>query len=70
VDTVDQAIEILTGIKAGEPTPDGDYEPSTVHGRVRAKLNEMGERLATFASRQHPTEPSTVVVGHPDGKAS
>lgn len=41
VATVDQAIELLTGIPAGEPDQDGNYPPETINGRVAARLAEL-----------------------------
>ncbi len=45
---VDEGIEILTGVKAGERQEDGSFEPDTVNARVDAKLSELAERLAQF----------------------
>jgi lon-related putative ATP-dependent protease len=42
VGTVDEGIEILTGVKAGEMGKDGSYPDSSVHGRIMAKLAKMG----------------------------
>ena len=38
VKTIDEGIEILTGIKAGEMDEDGNYEEETVNGLVQNKL--------------------------------
>jgi predicted ATP-dependent protease len=51
VDTIDQGIEILTGIKAGTRGDDGHFEPGTVNRRVEDKLREFAERGRTFARR-------------------
>ncbi len=45
VQTVDEGIEILTGVPAGVLGRDGAYTPDTVNDRVNDKLNEMAERL-------------------------
>ena len=39
VDTIDEGMEILTGVKAGELNEDGIYEENTVNGKVQGKLN-------------------------------
>ncbi len=45
VDTVDQGLEILTGLPAGEPDEDGLYPEDSVHGRVLARLDEIANNL-------------------------
>ena len=49
VDSVDEAIEILTGIPAGTVDGRGDYPPETVNGRVLARLKQFAERRGAFA---------------------
>ncbi len=51
VASVDEGIEILTGIKAGEALPDGGFEPGTVHGRVDRRLRELAEGLKEYETR-------------------
>ena len=41
VNNVDQAIEILTGLPAGQPDAVGDFAPSSINYRVRARLAEF-----------------------------
>ena len=48
VGSVDEGIEILTGVKAGEVRSDGGFEPGTVHYRVNKRLVEMAERITRF----------------------
>jgi lon-related putative ATP-dependent protease len=45
VDTIDEGLEILTGVPAGEMQEDGAFPPSSVHGRVMARLEEIAESL-------------------------
>ncbi len=52
VETVDQGIELLTGISAGEKDAEGNYPPDTVNGRVQARLTELAEKRARFG-RDH-----------------
>lgn len=42
---VDEGIEILTGIPAGERGLDGAFPEDTIHGRVAARLKEMAAKL-------------------------
>jgi len=51
VNTVDEALEVLTGVPAGELGPDGAYPEDSVHGRVARRLREMGEAMRQFARR-------------------
>jgi lon-related putative ATP-dependent protease len=45
VETVDQALELLTGLPAGERQPDGSYPEGSLNALVDARLREMGEAL-------------------------
>jgi predicted ATP-dependent protease len=44
--TVDEGIEILTGVPAGEPSEEGTYPAGSVHGRTKACLKSWLERSA------------------------
>ena len=46
--TIDQGIEVLTGVKAGERRPDGTFEEGTVNDRVDKRLREMAEKITEF----------------------
>jgi len=48
VKTIDQGIEILTGVKAGARQPDGTFEDGTVNSRVNKRLKEIAEKLKEF----------------------
>jgi predicted ATP-dependent protease len=50
VETIDQGIEILTTVPAGEQQPDRSYPAGTVNDRVDAKLREMVENMKRFAA--------------------
>jgi len=49
ISTIDQALELLTGMPAGEPDEEGNYPPDTVNGRVQARLKELAERRLRFS---------------------
>ncbi len=55
VGTVEEAIELLTGIPAGERGLDGLYTPGTVYGRAAQRLEEMARAVAEW--------------GEPEGKS-
>ncbi|HUT43061.1 MAG TPA: S16 family serine protease, partial [Desulfobacterales bacterium] len=44
VSTVEEGIEILTGVPAGEPDKNCEYPVDTVYGKVQAKLKRYLER--------------------------
>jgi lon-related putative ATP-dependent protease len=49
VRTIDEGIEILTGVKAGVRQSDWSFEPDTVNARVDQRLREMAETMQRFA---------------------
>ena len=49
IETVDQAIELLTGAPAGEPVVTGEMPEKTVNGRVAKRLRELSELRRVFA---------------------
>jgi predicted ATP-dependent protease len=44
VETIDQGIELLTGIAAGERNEEGDYPCGTVNHLVQRRLQEMAKK--------------------------
>jgi lon-related putative ATP-dependent protease len=46
--TIDEGIEILTGIPAGNPKPDGGFDKDSIYDRVDAKLRELAEISKSF----------------------
>jgi lon-related putative ATP-dependent protease len=48
VKTIDEGIEVLTGVKAGKRKPDGKFEEDTINFKVDKRLREMAERLKEF----------------------
>ncbi len=48
VNSVDEALEMLTGVPAGKRQPDGSYPDGSVNARVQARLQEMGEAMREF----------------------
>jgi predicted ATP-dependent protease len=49
IETVDEGIEILTGIKAGAMNADGSFEPGTVNGRAAQRLLEFSQYWRKFS---------------------
>jgi predicted ATP-dependent protease len=48
VKTIDQGIEILTGVEAGERLEDGRFKEGTVNALVDKKLRELGTKIKEF----------------------
>jgi lon-related putative ATP-dependent protease len=48
VSTIDEGIEVLTGVRAGERQSDGTFETNTVNDRVNKRLTEMAQAVAKF----------------------
>ncbi len=48
VKTIDQGIEILTGVEAGEKLGDGRFKEGTVNGLVDEKLRELAIKIKEF----------------------
>jgi len=44
VSTIEEGIEILTGVPAGEPDDQGDYPEGTVYALIQAKLDQYAAR--------------------------
>ena len=58
VKTVDEGIELLTGVKAGTRGKSGKYPKNTINGLVEARLQEMAEKMkpARPADKTEPTQ--------------
>ncbi|MGA6828742.1 Lon protease family protein [Nitrospira sp. NS4] len=57
VNTVEEAVELLTGIQAGERAIDGEYPLDTVFGRAAQRLADMAQAVAEWGEAE----------GRPDG---
>jgi predicted ATP-dependent protease len=55
IHTIDEGIELLTGLPAGQRGSDGQYLEGTIHQRVEARLHAYAEYLHTFTGN-HGTE--------------
>jgi predicted ATP-dependent protease len=48
VEHIDQGLELLTGLPAGQEDKDGTFPKDSVNGRVQARLREMAELWAAY----------------------
>ena len=56
VSTVEEGIEILTGMRAGRPDRHGNFPENTVYGRVQQKLKKYLERSFRMKKEFGPPE--------------
>jgi predicted ATP-dependent protease len=68
VSTIEQGIEILTGIPAGEPGEDGSYPEGTINYLVDKRLHEFGESMKKFAA-PHEKEEKKGAESNPTDKS-
>jgi lon-related putative ATP-dependent protease len=54
VKTIDEGIEILTGVAAGKRQEDGAFEEGTVFDRIDERLRKMAETMAEFGAPEKP----------------
>jgi len=48
VSTIDEGIEVLTGMKAGKLRASGRFEPKSINDRVQKRLTALAEKLREF----------------------
>lgn len=51
IETIEQGIELLMGMEAGELMPDSTYPADTIYGKVDNRLRQMAETLKAFSYR-------------------
>jgi predicted ATP-dependent protease len=56
VKKVEEAIEILTGVRAGTKLKNGKFEPNTVFGEVEKELTSMRKRLRPAEKKKNNSE--------------
>lgn len=57
IETVDQGLELLTGIPAGEADAEGQYPAGSLNQRVAARLDRFAAQAAALARAAAPGEP-------------
>ncbi len=69
IDHVDEGIEILTDVPAGERQEDGDWTPDSINYLVDTRLEDLGKRLRDWGRDGSPSSAAEVVTPH-DGEES
>ena len=57
VGSIDQGVEILTGMPAGQKRADGSYPENTINGRVDRKLSQLARGLQQFGKAAKEKKP-------------
>jgi predicted ATP-dependent protease len=68
VSKVEEAIEILTGLRAGKKLKDGRYESNTIFGEVEKELTAMRKRLRPPEKRKNNSKPKEAIKKSVKGK--
>ena len=64
IDTVDQGLELLTGISAGQPDADGNYPAGTLNHRIAARLDAFAAKAAELGRALSRSGRTTVSGRH------
>ena len=56
VSTIDQGIEVLTGVKAGKRRQDGSFTPGSINDLVQKRLASLAEKLRDFTRGEEKEE--------------
>ena len=67
VGTIDEGIEVLTGLKAGQRLEDGSFEPDSINDRVQKRLATLAERLREFSKGEE--KPKGASAGNNESQA-
>ena len=59
VDTIDEGIEVLTGLKAGQRLEGGSFEPDSINDRVQKRLANLAEKLRDFTRGEEKAKEAT-----------
>jgi lon-related putative ATP-dependent protease len=58
VSTIEEGIELLTGVPAGEMNANGGYPEGTIYARVQARLNKYAENLKEEGGEEEEKDPA------------
>jgi hypothetical protein len=58
VRTIDEGIEMLTGVKDGKQREDGTFEPDSINDKVQKRLTALAEKLRDFGKAEEKKRPS------------
>ncbi len=64
VESIDEAIELLTGVSAGAPDAAGNWPETSVNGRIAKRLRKLSELRVKFATGGKRRQPLVPKRGH------
>lgn len=53
VDTIDEGMELLTGMEMGQKNDSGQYPEDTINARIISRLNDLAEKRKTFITSEN-----------------
>ena len=56
VESIDEGMEVLTGLKAGSRLEDGGFEPDSLNDRIQKRLASLAEKLRDFTKGEEKHE--------------
>jgi len=68
ISTIEEGVEILTGMEAGTLQADGKYPEGTLFRKVDDRLVELGEIVKKFGKESEEGERGTHVREQPNGR--
>ncbi len=68
VTTIDEGIEILTGVEAGVRDEDGNWTPDSINDRVQKRLESLGKTLMTWGKTASDGSPEVVAPSSGDAE--
>jgi predicted ATP-dependent protease len=57
VSTIEEGIEVLTGVRAGKRRKNGTFQPDSINDRVQKRLISLAEKLRDFGKTEEPSKP-------------
>ena len=70
VSTIDEGIEILTGVKAGRRLKNGSFQDDSINDRVQKRLITLAKKLRDFSKDEEKTEKSKDTNNNSESKES
>jgi len=66
VASIDEGIEVLTGVAGGEPLEEGGWPEDSINGMVDRRLEDLGTRLRDWGRSTDSAATEVVAPSHPD----
>ncbi len=68
VSTIDEGIEILTGVPAGVRDEQGNWTPDSINDRVQKRLEQLGKTLMNWSKSTSSTSPEVLAPQSGEGE--